>query len=394
MDEAKSCSFCGSPNVTPKCSLCKQEFYCNKECQQKHWKAHKPTCPGYCPARSINDFSLLEYMGFGNFSEILHVEEIRTRKQFALKKLNKQRVSQLRKQADVLMEKHALSRLSDLPGVVKLYECFKDDFDLYFLTERIHGGELWEKCKFFGMPEEEAQFYLRSIIHTLSQVHARGIVHRDLKTENILLTYEGNTKLIDFGTAKDNEHPEIEVPGNSMRNKKFENFVGTPHFMAPECVNNKESTFSSDVWSLGCMIFFMLCGYPPFQGGSDYLIFTKSLKVDYSFPEFISECARDIISRCIALDAASRPSMEELKSHPFISGGSLHFPVPTLQALALGSLRASMMQKFTTETATEGLQAEFAQVFTVLPGSPLLQHTMSRLQFYFSRNENNNQQGI
>ena len=269
MDDTKNCAWCGKENVIPRCSLCKEFYYCDQKCQQQHWKSHKLVCIGFKPPRSINDFQLLEYVGFGNFSEILHVEETRTRKQFALKKINKQKANQLRKQADVLMEKHALGRLSDMEGVVHLYECFKDDMDLYFLTERIQGGELWDRCKYFGMPQDQAQFFLAQVLDTLIEVHRRGIVHRDLKTENIMLTPEGRTKLIDFGTAKDFEHPEVEVPGNSMRKKKFENFVGTPHFMAPECINNKDSNFKSDVWSLGCVLAELVLKRPLFLGATD-----------------------------------------------------------------------------------------------------------------------------
>ena len=97
------------------------------------------------------------------------------------------------------------------------------------------------------MREIEARYYLKSIINILSEVHELGLVHRDIKTENVMVTYDSEIILIDFGTAKDTQHPEVEVPGNSMRKKKFENFIGTPHFMAPECINNKDSTFKSDI---------------------------------------------------------------------------------------------------------------------------------------------------
>ena len=97
------------------------------------------------------------------------------------------------------------------------------------------------------MREIEARYYLKQFVNTMVEVHRLGIVHRDIKTENVMITHDGEVKIIDFGTAKDTQHPEVEVPGNSMRKKKFENFIGTPYFMAPECINNKDSTFKSDV---------------------------------------------------------------------------------------------------------------------------------------------------
>jgi len=76
-----------------------------------------------------------------------------------------------------------------------------------------------------------------------------------------------------------------------MRKKKFPYFVGTPHFMAPECIQNQFSDTRSDVWSLGCLLHYMYTGHPIFQGGSDYIIFTKALNLEYELPEFIPEDA-------------------------------------------------------------------------------------------------------
>ncbi|OMJ90191.1 hypothetical protein SteCoe_7484 [Stentor coeruleus] len=374
-----SCAWCGNENVVPKCSLCKKFFYCDKNCQSKHWSAHKLVCEGYTPPRSIADFEFLELLGTGNFSEIIHVKERRTGKEFALKKLEKSRVNQLRKQADVMMEKHALTRLKDIPGVVHLYETFKDDLDLYFLTEKVQGVELWNHCKVFGLREIEARFYLKQVLNTLEQVHELGIVHRDIKTENIMVSFDGETKIIDFGTAKDIQHPEVEVPGNSMRKKKFENFIGTPHFMAPECINNKDSNFKSDVWSFGCMCFYTLAGYPCFQGGSDYLIFTKALALEYEFPLIVSDLAKDFISRTLKLTGDERPNISELKEHPFIKDAPETFPIFSLKELCLETIK----EKFVNSNE-EFLESEFPKYQARYPCKEL-DYLYSRLKYNFSK---------
>jgi len=382
-----SCATCGAKGVEPKCSLCKEVFYCNKKCQAKHWKSHKYSCKGHSPPRSVNDFEFLEVLGNGNFSEIIHVQERRTGKHFALKRVNKNRVVQLRKQADVFMEKHALMRLKDVEGVVKLHECFKDDTELYFLSERVRGGEVWEKCKLFGIREEEARFYFRQVCFTLKTVHSRGIIHRDIKTENVMLTESGQTKLIDFGSAKDTQHPEVEVPGNSMRNKKFENFVGTPHFMAPECINNKESTVKSDIWSLGCMLYFMVAGYPPFQGASDYLIFTKVLNLDYSFPRHFSQETKDFIEGVLKLDPTERPTIDQVCESEYISESPSTFPLASLFWTSLVTLRSKITAEHTDYS--QDIEDIFRAVDT-----PHTQHTKERLKYCFSKSEVSSQQGV
>lgn len=373
------CAWCGKENVSPKCSLCKKLFYCDKNCQSKHWSSHKLVCEGYSPPRSIADFEFLELLGTGNFSEIIHVRERRTGKEFALKKLEKARVNQLKKQADVMMEKHALTRLKNVKGVVHLYETFKDDLDLYFLTDKVNGTELWSLCKVFGMREIEARYYLRQVLTTLCTVHELGIIHRDLKTENVMITNEAETVLIDFGTAKDTQHPEVEVPGNSMRKKKFENFVGTPYFMAPECINNKDSTFKSDVWSFGCMTYYVLVGYPCFQGGSDYLIFTKSLALDYKYPEHISETAKDFISSTLKLSQDDRPTLQELKNHEFISKAPTVYPIISLKDLALETIK-----QVYTKNSEDYFKTQFPLLLSKYT-SPELEHLNSRLVHYFSK---------
>lgn len=335
----------------------------------------------------MNDFEFLEVLGNGNFSEIIHVRERRTGKHFALKRVNKNRVVQLRKQADVFMEKHALMRLKDVEGVVNLHECFKDDTELYFLSERVRGSEVWEKCKLFGIREEEARFYFRQVCFTLKTVHSRGIIHRDIKTENVMLTESGQTKLIDFGSAKDTQHPEVEVPGNSMRNKKFENFVGTPHFMAPECINNKESTVKSDIWSLGCMLYFMVAGYSPFQGASDYLIFTKVLNLDYSFPRHFSQETKDFIEGLLKLDPAERPTIDQVCESEYVSESPSTFPLASLFWTSLVTLRS----KITTEHTNYSQDIE--DIFRAVD-TPHTQHTKERLKYYFSKSEVSSQQGI
>ena len=123
------------------------------------------------------------------------------------------------------------------------------------------------------------RYYISHIIKAVHSIHEKyQIVHRDLKPENIMLTKDNEVKLIDFGTAKDLEKPEIKGSGNGLKgHKPFDNYVGTPQYMAPECIHNKASETISDVYSLSGVLYFLKVGSAPFCAGSEYLIFKKSL---------------------------------------------------------------------------------------------------------------------
>ena len=97
-------------------------------------------------------------------------------------------------------------------------------------------------------------------------------------------------KLIDFGTAKDISRPDIKGSGNGLKGKKpFEHYVGTPNYMAPECIHNKASEKKSDIYSLSGVFYFMKVGAPPFTGGSEFIVFKKTLETEMSLcPELFS----------------------------------------------------------------------------------------------------------
>ena len=205
----------------------------------------------------------------------------------------------MRKEADVFMEKHCLGRLKGCDYVVQLHKTFQDEMNLYFLMECPQNGELWEISKNFGIiPQSIYKYYVSHIVKAVSILHNNyQIVHRDLKPENILLSEKNEIKLIDFGTAKDLEHPEIKGSGNGLKGKKpFDDYVGTPNYMAPECIHNKASNKKSDIYSLSGVFYFLKVGSPPFAGGSEYLVYTKSLETMLpTYHELFDEKLQDLI---------------------------------------------------------------------------------------------------
>ena len=273
------------------------------------------------------DYVLMLSIGTGNFSCVQMVEHKETKILYALKSFEKRRVESLHKERDVLMEKYALEKITPHPYIIGYYGSAKDDFEMYILYEYINGGDLWHKSVIYGMNcEKLIKYYFIQLLKGIQHIHSFNICHRDIKPENIMVTKdEKNIKIIDFGSSLDLDGTDFERKIAELKKKEkkrrpdFLHFVGTPNYMAPECVHNQFSDKRCDYWSLGCVLYDLITGFPPFLGASEYLIFQKSIECKYIFPEgIVPELAKDLIKKCIVIEPDKRITIEEMLNHPYL----------------------------------------------------------------------------
>ena len=204
-----------------------------------------------------------------------------------------------------------IMKLISHPNVINLYDVWENRGELYLVLEYVEGGELFDYVSCYGaLPEDEAVRLLRQIIAGLSYCHRYNICHRDLKPENILLDKYRNIKLADFGMA-------ALQPDNRWLNTS----CGSPHYAAPEIIYGRQYRGDkADIWSVGIILYAMLNGYLPFDGGDLTSTLRLVKKGEYYLPENLSKAAANLIQRILQKRPEDRITMDEIWQHPLLKG--------------------------------------------------------------------------
>ncbi|KAJ5456446.1 hypothetical protein N7530_011720 [Penicillium desertorum] len=203
-----------------------------------------------------------------------------------------------------------IMKLIEHPNVISLYDVWENRGELYLVLEHVEGGELFDYVSNNGpLPEEEAVRLFRQIIAALGYCHRFNICHRDLKPENILLDSNHNVKLADFGMAA------LQPAGHWLNTS-----CGSPHYAAPEIIyGRKYRGDRADMWSCGIILYALLTGYLPFDGGDLGSTLRLVKKGDYIIPPELSDEAADLIQRILQKRPEDRISMQNIWLHPLLT---------------------------------------------------------------------------
>jgi serine/threonine-protein kinase len=247
-----------------------------------------------------------EHVGGGGMGVVYRARDARLDRRVALKFLPKRLATHPEVEERFVQEARAAARL-DHPNIATIHEIGTTaDGRRYIAMAYYEGETLRERLDRDGsLPIDEAVRYARIVAEALSSAHEAGIVHRDVKPGNVMLTEEGEVKLLDFGLARALDRPRLTEPGRPL---------GTASYMSPEQVRGEEVRPASDVWAVGAVLFEMLSGAPPFQGERRAAVLHSVLhdeppKLDA--PRDVPDDVQPIIRRCLHKDPDVRyPSAE------------------------------------------------------------------------------------
>eukprot|EP00179_Madagascaria_erythrocladioides_P025354 CAMPEP_0198341168 /NCGR_PEP_ID=MMETSP1450-20131203/46691_1 /TAXON_ID=753684 ORGANISM="Madagascaria erythrocladiodes, Strain CCMP3234" /NCGR_SAMPLE_ID=MMETSP1450 /ASSEMBLY_ACC=CAM_ASM_001115 /LENGTH=495 /DNA_ID=CAMNT_0044046177 /DNA_START=84 /DNA_END=1571 /DNA_ORIENTATION=+ len=247
-------------------------------------------------------------LGHGTFGKVKLARNSETGVEYAMKILDKSDIRMNDLTASVRREISIMKALKH-KNIVNLVEVLSSKTKLYIVMGLVRGGELFDLIdKHGGFSESVARKYFHQLVDGVEYCHRQDVCHRDLKPENLLVDYDGNLKITDFGVSSMKKNTTLLYTN-----------CGTPYYAAPEILANSGDGYDgrkADVWSCGVILYLLLCGQLPWENEDDMgRLFEEIKRAKFPFPPEISEGARDLISNMMAREPTLRFDLSEVKNH-------------------------------------------------------------------------------
>ncbi|RPD56978.1 hypothetical protein L226DRAFT_547186 [Lentinus tigrinus ALCF2SS1-7] len=303
----------------------------------------------------FDDFNFLAVLGKGAFGKVMLAEEKKTNGLYAIKVLKKEFIIDNDEVESTRSEKRVFlaTARERHPFLLEMHACFQTETRVYFVMEYVCGGDLMLHIQRELFSHRQAKFYASEVLLALEYFHANGIIHRDLKLDNILLTLDGHVKVADYGLCKE------EMWFGSTTST----FCGTPNYMAPEILLGQCYGRAVDWWAFGVLVYEMLLGRSPFCGDDQEKTFDAILKDEPFYPVTMPHDAVSILQKLLTRDPTRRlgsglGDTEEIKSQAFFMDVNFDdvlnklIPPPYLPAINGTADTSNFDAEFTKEPPT------------------------------------------
>ncbi|XP_053984226.1 serine/threonine-protein kinase PLK1-like isoform X3 [Hylaeus volcanicus] len=250
-----------------------------------------------------------QFLGKGGFARVYLMTDVSNGNQYACKMIPKNRMQKIHMQkiAREIMIQKELNHVN----VVKMHHYFEDNLNVYMLLEACPRKSLMHVLRYRGkVTEPEARYYMNQMVTGVAYIHSQKVVHRDLKPGNMLLSDRMIVKIGDFGLAT--------RLGDQRRRVTI---CGTPNYIAPEVLYKQAYSYEADVWALGCILYALLVGHPPFDTATLAETYTRICNNHYREVDdtMASPSGQDLVRWLLQPNPELRPSLERVKEHAYLT---------------------------------------------------------------------------
>ena len=248
---------------------------------------------------TIDHYRILSEIGAGGMGTVYRARDEILRRDVALKLLRSEKITNRESRAHILHEARAAASLNH-PHICTIYQVGEFQGSSYIAMEHVDGQSLSAQVPAGGFPLELTLRYAVQIADALAHAHARGVIHRDLKTANVVITPQGHVKVLDFGLAKRILDDANEETRSMLSGFQGSDMVGTLPYMAPEILSGETADARTDIWSFGVLLYNLATGELPFKGRTTFELTSSILKETPDSSAIANPSLRALILRCLA----------------------------------------------------------------------------------------------
>ena len=260
---------------------------------------------------AIDNYQVGDLLGRGGFASVYKARCINNGVDVAIKMVDKQQMIRAKMDERVRQEVGIHARLNH-PSIVKLISYFEDNTYVYLVLELCHNGELarYIRNTKLAFSEQEARVIFEQVVSGVKYLHSHAIMHRDLTLANLMITSDMKVKIGDFGLAT-----KIQSPS-----ERHVTMCGTPNFISPEVATRSSHGLEADVWGLGCLLYTLLVGKPPFDTAGVRSTLTRVVMGDYTLPDnlVLSPEVKDLIHQMLLKSPEQRIKLNSIVDHPWM----------------------------------------------------------------------------